>query len=100
MAKKQDPLRHFLLVFDHAAAKLIDEQEFDDVYAAMAAYERYESQFDSNDKMEVVLIGADSIETVRETHANYFDGTAALAHALAKILKNFASHTPQTVKGN
>jgi hypothetical protein len=30
----------------------------------------------------VVLIGSDSLDTVRRTHANYFDGTAALERLL------------------
>lgn len=85
---------HFLLVFDHAAGKLIEQREFDDVDAAMAAYEEREAKYDKTASVEVVLIGADSIETVRLTHANYFDGTAALAHALARILKETRRATP------
>jgi len=81
------PLQHFLLVFDHMAGRLHSCTEFDDVDVALQAYEAAEGQYDVADKMEVVLIGSDSIETVRETHANYFDGTAALARALVDILK-------------
>lgn len=89
MAHPQTPLRHFLLVFDHRAGALVgDVREFDAVDDAVAAYEAAESQFDqASDEVEVVLIGSDSLETVRQTHANYFDGTAALARALAKILQ-------------
>lgn len=87
-------LQHFLLVFDHRLAKLIDQRRFADVDEAMAAYEACEAKYDADAEIEVVLIGADSIETVRETHANYFDGTAALAHVLAKILREFASSHP------
>ena len=32
---------------------------------------------------EVVLSGSDSLDTVRRTHANEFDGTAALERLLA-----------------
>jgi predicted ATPase len=32
---------------------------------------------DSSDAIEIVLIGSDSLETVKVTHANYFDGTVA-----------------------
>jgi hypothetical protein len=69
---------------------LISEQEFADTDAAVLAYEEHEARYDANDKIEVVLIGSDSIETVRQTHANYFDGTAALSRAVAEILKSFA----------
>ena len=30
-------------------------------------------------RMEIVLIGSDSLETVRLTHANYFDGSAKVS---------------------
>jgi hypothetical protein len=83
------PLKHFLLVFDHAAGQLIRHDEFDDVNEALRAYRRAEDQYDHSADMEVVLIGSDSFETVRETHANYFDGTAALAKALVEIVHGF-----------
>lgn len=85
--REREPLKHFLLVFDHLAGQLHSCTEFDDVEAALEAYEAAEGRYDIADRMEVVLIGSDSIETVRETHANYFDGTAALARALVDILE-------------
>jgi hypothetical protein len=33
----------------------------------------------------VVLIGSDSIETVRLTHANYFDGSVAISKYLVDL---------------
>jgi hypothetical protein len=35
--------------------------------------------------IEIVLIGSDSIETVKRTHANYFDGTVTISRYLAGI---------------
>lgn len=89
MSNKRDPLLHFLLVFDHAEGKLIEEESFNDVDEAIAAYEQRETNYDKSHNIEVVLIGADSIETVHQTHANYYNGTAALARALAQILTEF-----------
>ena len=86
MLKPAAPLKHFLLVFDHAAGRLLSHEEFDDVDEAARAYQAAEEQYDHAAQLEVVLIGSDSFETVRETHANYFDGTAALAKALVDIL--------------
>ncbi len=72
-------LRHFLLVFDHNKGALIDIQEFgSDGDRAVAAYAERERQYQDNDAIEIVLIGSDSLETVRITHANYFDGSAAI----------------------
>lgn len=71
-------LVHFLLVFDHDAGELIDQTDFgDDAEAAVAAYSVCEERFRDRDRIEVVLIASDSIETIRGTHSNYFDGSVA-----------------------
>lgn len=72
------PIQHFLLVFDHAKGELIAEEHFGyDSTAALVAYIKREEQHRENKMMDIVLVGSDSIETVRLTHANYFDGSAA-----------------------
>lgn len=71
-------IQHFLLVFDHEQGKLIDTKEFgSNSQLAVAAYSELERECESNPAMEIVLIGSDSFETVKFTHANYFDGSAA-----------------------
>lgn len=35
--------------------------------------------------MEIVLVGSDSIETVKLTHANYLDGSVSVSKYLAGI---------------
>ena len=67
-------IMHFLLVFDHEKGQLVSEQNFgQDSAKALAAYAECEREYRDNDLIEIVLIGSDSIETVRLTHANYFD---------------------------
>jgi hypothetical protein len=66
-------LRHYLLVFDHGQARLIHQEEFQDSREAVAAYSATEMQYKDNPSVEIVLIGSDSLDTVRVTHANYFD---------------------------
>ncbi len=80
-------IQHFLLVFDHDKGQLVEETDFGtDSVAAMAAYARLEREHGPKDTaIEIVLIGSDSIETVRLTHANYFDGTVAVSKYLAGI---------------
>lgn len=79
-------IHHFLLVFDHAKASLITERDFgSDSQAALAAYAQCEREHHDNNLIEIVLIGSDSIETVRLTHANYFDGTATVSKYLAGL---------------
>lgn len=83
------PIQHFLLVFDHARGELIQLKEFgtnrDAAVAAYAEKEREIGELGSASAIEIVLIGSDSLDTVRLTHANYFDGTAAVSKYLAGI---------------
>ncbi len=70
---------HYLLVHDHDEGVLVDIQEFgSDSDGAVAAYAKRERHYQDDDAIEVVLIGSDSLETVRITHANYFDGSALI----------------------
>lgn len=80
-------IQHFILVFDHTKGHLIDEPLMfgEDSKSALAHYSKLERQYQDNHNMDIVLIGSDSIETVKVTHANYFDGTAAFAKYLQDI---------------
>ncbi|WP_217451259.1 hypothetical protein [Prescottella equi] len=82
-----DKIKHFLLVFDHSRAELVDLQEFEeDTRAAMAAYaEKEREHLNNGDSIEIVLIGSDSLETIKLTHANYFDGTVAVSRYFAGV---------------
>jgi hypothetical protein len=79
-------IKHFLLLFDHEQGELVAEQHFgEDAAAALQAYSDLERKHADDRLIEIVLIGSDSIETVRLTHANYFDGTVAVSKYLAGI---------------
>lgn len=68
-----DLIQHFLLVFDRATATLVEQRSFGtDTDSAVAAYAETERQYQGDSRIEIVLIGSDSFETVRITHANYF----------------------------
>lgn len=82
---KATPLRHYLLVFDHKQGHLIHQREYEHAEAAIEAYSATERRYDKESLIEVVLIGSDSLETVRRTHANYFDGTVALQRYLTEV---------------
>jgi hypothetical protein len=80
------PIKHFLIVFDHERGKLEDLLEFDtNSEKAVAAYSAKERELQGRKLVEIVLIGSDSLETVKLTHANYFDGSVALSKYLAGI---------------
>ena len=71
-------VQHFLLVFNHQQGKLVEVVEFGgDSEAAVAAYAAKERELQNDAALEIVLIGSDSLETVKRTHANYFQGPAA-----------------------
>lgn len=64
---------HFLLVYSYAEQKLIEQDEFTDAKDATTAYNDAEGRYRGrSDEFEVVLVGADSIETVMRTHGHYF----------------------------
>ena len=75
-------IQHFLLVFDHAAGALSEETRFgEERERAVQAYAECESKFRDQPEIEIVLIGSDSLKTVRRTHANYYDGTVSAGGA-------------------
>lgn len=70
-------IQHFILVFDRRAGHLVQQIEYGtEAKAAVRQYEELEERFRDSPHMDIVLVGSDSIETVKITHANYFDGTA------------------------
>lgn len=79
------PLVHYLLVFDHDAGELIEEKFFEDADEAVAAYSEVEKCYENRKRIEVVLIGSDSLETIKRTHANYFDGSVSVSDLLASL---------------
>ncbi len=70
-------LIHFLLVFDHATQQLVVRRDFDNAGEAADAYTELEHAHRGEPNLEIVLIGADSIETIQKTHGNYFGRRSA-----------------------
>lgn len=67
------PIVHFLLVYDRQQGKLVVQRPYTDPHEAVQAYEAMEKQHRDDRHMEIVLVGADSLETIMLTHGNYFD---------------------------
>ncbi|MCT1921544.1 hypothetical protein M3C63_06690 [Brevibacterium luteolum] len=68
-------IKHFLLVFDHAKDKLIEQLDFgDDAERAVEEYAVREAEYRDSSSVDIVLVGSDSIETVKVTHSTYFEG--------------------------
>jgi hypothetical protein len=65
-------LIHFLIAYNRAEGVLVSEAMYRDAHEAAEAYTALELEHKHDSNMEIVLIGSDSIETVRQTHSNYF----------------------------
>ena len=68
---------HFLLAYDHDLQKLIEQDEFADGVVAARAYTKMERVYRGQSRFEIVLVGADNIETIMKTHGHYFAASDA-----------------------
>lgn len=77
-------LKHFLIVFDHDTGD-VRVQTFTDTARAIKAYEDEERALGDRPRLEIVLVGSDSLRTVKLTHANYFKGAASTSPYLKDL---------------
>lgn len=70
-------LQHFLILYSLKDAELLHLEKFGtDVARATDAYSALEREYrerDDHDDFEIVLVGADSLDTVHHTHSRYFE---------------------------
>ena len=72
-----DEIKHFLVVYDPATGK-IDVRSFGTDYeAAQKAYAEAEQTHGIETKLGIVLLSADSLETIKQTHLSYFNGKSS-----------------------
>lgn len=72
-----EAIHHYLLAYDHTKSQLVINEDFGtDADAALEAYSTLEKQHKDNLSMDIVLVGSDSIETVKVTHSTYFGRSA------------------------
>jgi hypothetical protein len=66
---------YYLLIFDTDAEKLLDIKEYAADYdRASDEYAQWEEEARKKGRnLEVVLLGAESLDVIRRTHSNYFD---------------------------
>ncbi|HEV7770545.1 MAG TPA: hypothetical protein VGO66_07795 [Solirubrobacterales bacterium] len=69
-----DEIKHFLVIYDLATGG-VDVRAFGTDYdAAQAAYIKAEQANGMQAKLDIVLLSADSLETIKQTHSSYFNG--------------------------
>ena len=64
-------LTHFLLIYDLRQQRL-EVRQFADATKATDAYGQAELEHLGDQGWEIVLVGADSLDTIRKTHGHYF----------------------------
>ena len=71
-------LTHYILIYDHGQQRLLQTLDFGNRGGEAAKkYAEYEQQYQDQKGIEIVLVGADSLDTIRATHAHYFSDSAA-----------------------
>jgi hypothetical protein len=73
-----DEIKHFLVVYDSATGQADVRDLGTDYDAAQDAYSEAEREHAADDRFDVVLLSADSLATVKETHSSYFRGSGKL----------------------
>lgn len=87
------PVRNFLLIYDRERGELLSHDDYGtDMAAAVQAYQDAEHQHMGNRRIDIVLVGSDSIDSIKVTHANYFSrGIGSLQDFLrAKVAAHHA----------
>ena len=69
-----DEIKHFLVIYDPATGKTEVQPYGTDYDAAQEAYAKAEQVNGMDTKLDIVLLSADSLETIKQTHSSYFDG--------------------------
>jgi hypothetical protein len=74
-------VQHYLVIYNRRAGKIVRRQRFQTAGPAMAARFEAEREFREEPDLEIVVLGADSWEALRQTHSRYFEGVQELAES-------------------
>ena len=66
------PEQYFLLIYDVGSRALQTEEFGGDYTRAAERYSDLEEAHRESEDIEVVLVGADSFDTIKRTHSHYF----------------------------
>lgn len=69
-----DEIKHFLVSYDLDTGKTKVEPFGTDYDVAQAAYAEAERANAEDENLDIVLLSADSLETIKQTHSSYFNG--------------------------
>jgi hypothetical protein len=69
-----DEIKHFLVTYDPATGETEVRPFGTDYDAAQTAYAEAERANGIEASLDIVLLSADSLETIKQTHSSYFNG--------------------------
>lgn len=82
-------MKHWLIIYNRREGRLLSCDPFEDSRAALA--ERFRLECDAHPDVEIVVLGADSLETLKVTHGRYFMTAAEMA---GRVLEQLEVHGP------
>jgi hypothetical protein len=93
---RPEPTKYFILTYRLDTQEVEVEDFGADDETAAAAYSEREHAHRDDPMVEVVMVGADSLETVRKTHSHYFaerdpDGVTEFERELVSMLDRNAA---------
>lgn len=68
-----DDIKHFLITLDIARRETTVEEFGNDYDAAQVAYQKAEQEASRDVGLDVVLLSAESLDTIKRTHSSYFE---------------------------
>ncbi|MGH9132059.1 MAG: hypothetical protein ACRDWV_10425 [Acidimicrobiales bacterium] len=74
-------MRYFLLVYDRRRGQIVEESDFEHEPDALKERFAVEERLGFSSGLEVVVLGAESREALRLTHARYFQSADELLAA-------------------
>lgn len=72
-------MKHYLVVYDRVEGTIIKHKGFRDASRALRARFDAERDYRGQGDVEVVVLGAESWDSLPQTHARYFKGVQELA---------------------
>jgi hypothetical protein len=77
-------MQHYLVIYNRRAGRIVRHRHFRASSAALAARFEAEREFREDPDVEVVVLGADSWNSLERTHSRYFKPVQELAGAALK----------------
>lgn len=79
---RPDEIKHYLVSYDLATDETKVEPFGTDYDAAQAAYAEAEQANADHEEFDIVLLGADSLGSIKQTHSSYFNSSSQLLEEL------------------